>query len=305
LKVWIHDDAKPGGFCISRDISHYTPHRGATPEIRDMSEDTQPDHISKKRVLYTLPGMDAVTVRRDEPYRGADGGALTMDLYYPAGSEVGTRAPAVVFVTGFSDAGAEKMLGCTLKDMGSYVSWARLVAASGMIGITYTNRDPAADAGAVLQHVEQQGGSLGVDERRVGIWACSGNAPAALSLLMQGNAHDVKCAAFVCPYLLDGRGSSEVADAASRWRFVNPCAGQSVSDLRRDVPLLVARAGQDQMPGLNTALDRCMGEALACNLPITFVNHAAAPHAFDLFDDSETTRATIKLVLAFLRFHLR
>jgi hypothetical protein len=270
-----------------------------------MSQDPQADHISKKRVLYTLPGMDGVTVRRDESYRGADGSALPMDVYYPAGFERGRRAPAVVFVTGFSDTGAEKMLGCTLKEMGSYVSWAQLTAASGMIGIAYTNREPAADAHAVLRHVTENATSLGIDERRIGVWACSGNAPVALSLLMQRDAHDVKCAALVCPYMLDAGGSTEVADAADRWRFVNPCAGQSVADLRRDVPLFVARAGHDQMPGLNAALDRCIAESLACNLPITFVNHAAAPHAFDLFDDSEATRETIRLVLAFLRFHLQ
>ena len=56
---------------------------------------------------------------------------------------------------------------------------------------------------------------------------------------------------------------------------------------------------------MNEALDRCVSEALPCNLPITVVNHAAAPHAFDLFDDSEATREIVRGVLAFLQFHLR
>ena len=86
--------------------------------------------------------------------------------------------------------------------------------------------------------------------------------------------------------------------------FVNPFAGKSVDDLPKDTPLFVARAGQDQMPGLNETLDRFLARTLACNLPITFVNHSTAPHAFDLFQDSETSREIIRRILAFLRFHL-
>src|SRR5947207_11136839 len=144
-----------------------------------MSQDTQQDHISKKRVVYTMPGVDAVTVRRDEEYRVTDAGALTMDLYYPPDAKSGARTPAVIFVTGFSDVGAQRMLGCKLKEMESYISWAQLVAASGMVAITYVNDEPAADAEAVVRHVRQNAAPLDIDENRIGVWACSGNGPTA------------------------------------------------------------------------------------------------------------------------------
>ena len=51
---------------------------------------TQHEHISKKRILYTVPGMDNVIVRRDHEYAGRETGSLTMDLYYPA--DAGHRA---------------------------------------------------------------------------------------------------------------------------------------------------------------------------------------------------------------------
>src|SRR5215210_5219422 len=54
------------------------------------------------------------------------------------------------------------------------------------------------------------------------------------------------------------------------------------------------------LPALNDALDRFIAAALARNLPITVVNHAAAPHAFDLFDDSDATREVVRQILAFL-----
>src|SRR5437867_10355368 len=49
---------------------------------------------------------------------------------------------------------------------------------------------------------------------------------------------------------------------------------------------------------------RFLVKALACNLPISFVNHPEAPHAFDLFHDSETSRGIISRILPFLQSHL-
>ena len=269
-----------------------------------MSQNTQQEHISKKRVVYTPPGVEAVTVRRDEVYRETDAGALTMDLYYPPESKRGARTPAVLFVTGFNDAGAQRMLGCRLKEMGSYVSWAQLAAASGLVGITYANSEPAADVHAVLRHIRQHAASLEIDETRIGVWSCSGNVPTALSLLMNDGPDNLTCAVLCYGYLLDLDASTGVADAARQFGFANPCAGQSVDDLRRDMPLFIARAGRDQMPGLNDALDRFMAKALACNLPVTLTNHSTGPHSFDIVDDSDTSREIIRRVLAFLQFHL-
>jgi len=96
-----------------------------------------------------------------------------------------------------------------------------------------------------------------------------------------------------------------VADAARTWKFVNATAGKSVADLRADVPLLVVRAGGDQFAGLNHALDRFVAGALARDLPLTVVNHAGAPHAFDLFDPSEASRLVIQQILWFLRHNMR
>jgi hypothetical protein len=113
-----------------------------------------------------------------------------------------------------------------------------------------------------------------------------------------------KCAALCYGYMLDREGSSDVASAARQFGFANPATGKTVQDLRKDVALFVARAGQDQLPHLNELLDRFVAEALACNLNITFVNHPEGPHAFDLLHDSETSRGIIRQILAFLRFHL-
>ena len=57
-------------------------------------------------------------------------------------------------------------------------------------------------------------------------------------------------------------------------------------------------------PTPRDALDRFVAGALAGNLPLTFVNHASGPHAFDLFDNSDISREIVRRILGFLRFHL-
>jgi hypothetical protein len=76
------------------------------------------------------------------------------------------------------------------------------------------------------------------------------------------------------------------------------------NDLPQDLPLFLVRSGRDEIPGLNDAMDRFAAAALRRNLPMTLVNHPEAPHAFDLFHDSDTSREVVREVLVFLRFHL-
>jgi hypothetical protein len=263
---------------------------------------SSPQDIAAKRVLYSLPGMGAISVQKDVEYQRSGDGPLTMDLYYPPRPE-GGALPAVVFVTGFPDPGTRKVLGRAAKDMGSYVSWAQLVAASGLVAVTYVNHEPA-DVRAVFDYLRQQAAALGVDGERLGVWSCSGSGPMGLSMLMQDGPHPA-CGALVYPYTLDLDGSSGTAAAAKQWGFTDACQGKSIDDVARDRPIFVARAGQDQMPALNATLDRFVAAALARNLPMTMVNHATGPHAFDLFDDSETTRDVIRQILAFFCHQLR
>jgi hypothetical protein len=209
-----------------------------------MGPDTQQqDQISKRRVLYRVAGQQAATVRRDHEYRVVDAGALTMDVYYPPDSTSRARRSAVLFVTGLPDSGAERMVGCRLKEMGSYTSWAELTTTSGLVAITYTNAEPASDAHDVLNYIRQNAAALGIDGKRIGLWACSGSVPTALSLLIQGGRDHLKCAAFCYGYMLDFNGSTRMADSARQFGFVNPCVGKSVADLPRDLPLFIVRAG--------------------------------------------------------------
>jgi acetyl esterase/lipase len=194
------------------------------------------------------------------------------------------------------------MLGCAIKEMESYIGWARLVAASGLVAITYENRDPMEDLRAVLRHVRENSAALGVDPQRIGLIGFSGNGPVMLTALMED--HTLRSGVLFCAFTLDLDGATGIADAQAQWGFANASAGRTVDDLPQDLPLFIARAGRDQFAGLNDALDRFVAKALARNLPLTVVNHPTGPHAFDTADDSETTRDIIRSILGFLRLHL-
>jgi dienelactone hydrolase len=268
-----------------------------------MSQENQQDAISKKMVVHQVPGVDDVAVRQDVKYRVTDDGTLTMDVYYPPDSKSGSRMPAVVFVFGYPDSTIKAMIGSKLKEMGQYISWGRLTAASGLVAIIYETREPTVDIRELLAYVRQNASSLGVDENRIAVWACSGNVPMALSVLMQGTSDYLKCAVLYYGFMLDCEGSNSVAEAAETVGFVNPCVGRTVDDLPQDVPLFIVRAGQDN-PRLNETIDRFLGKAVVRNMPVTLTNYSDGPHAFDILDDSEISREIIRQTLAFMRLHL-
>lgn len=266
-------------------------------------EEMAPSELAKLTVVYSIPGVDEVTVRRDVPYFETESVSLAFDIYYPPGAAADDRRPVVLIVYGYSDAGFPNVFGRSFKEMGQTVSWARLIAASGMVAVLYSNREPVNDVQSVLRHIRDHAASLGIDSARVGLWAASGNVPLALWLLMQ-KEWAVKCAVLCNGFMLDLHGATAVGDMQKTFRFANPGAGKSVDDVRDDVPLLVVRSGRDQFAGVNDSIDGFISAGLQRNLPIRLVNHADAPHAFDVFHDSEVSREIIREILRFMQFHL-
>jgi hypothetical protein len=121
---------------------------------------------------------------------------------------------------------------------------------------------------------------------------------------MRDAARSPACAVFGYGCLLDLDDATDVADAARQFGFVNPGVGRTMTDLRRDVPLFITRAGRDEFPGMTASIDNFIRQGLAENLPLTLVNYAEGRHAFDLFDDSPTSRDIVIQTLRFLRQHL-
>jgi acetyl esterase/lipase len=247
--------------------------------------------------------MDDVAVQRDVPYGPPDRG-LCFDVYYPPAQSNAGCWPAVIIVAGYPGTTEPRPASPPYKAIGWTVSMCQLIAVSGIVAIAYTNREPVADLQALFEHIHECAEPLRIDPTRVGVIATSGNVPTALTTIMQDARRPPSCAVFSCGCLLDLDGATDVADAARQFGFANPGSGRTVADLRRDVPLLITRAGRDQFPSMNASIDRFIRHGLVENLPISFVNHADGPHAFDLFDDSRTSRDIVRQTLRFLRQRL-
>ena len=269
-----------------------------------MAEETQVEQIRKRTVVYRLPEMDAVSVRRDVECRTANGESVLLDLYYPPHQESRAGLPVVVFVMGYPDAGMKAIMGCSAKEVAQYTSWARLAAASGMVGVTYSANEPASGTLEVLRYLRDNARALNLDAARIGIWSCSGNVPNALGVLIHEEPGSIHCAVLCYGLMLDAGESTLATQAQKMFHFVMPEAGKSVADLPATTPLLIVRAGNDEIPPVNESIGRFVADALKLDLPITLVNHRGAPHAFDAILDDEPTREIIRQMLAFLRLHL-
>jgi hypothetical protein len=257
--------------------------------------------VARRPLVLHVAGMDEASVRANQPYREGDDGMF--DLYRGGAAPGEALQPAVIVVMGVPDAGMRRFVGCSAKEMESYVTWARYLAASGFVAITYTNADPVQDAERVLQYVRDHAAALGVDRDRLAIWSCSGNVPTALGLLM--NHADLAAAVLAYGYTIDVDGSTAVAEAKAQFRFADPVAGRSPADLPPHVPLCLVRAGQDALPRLNESLDRFSAHLLKANRPLTLINAPELPHAFDSASDTGSSRAVIRQMQAFLQSHTR
>ena len=265
-----------------------------------MSQDNEREamlrEIAKKRVVYALPEMDAVVVRRDVTFKSQRGTHLPMDVYHPP-FHGQALPPVVLMTTAYPDPSGRA------RNYGPLTSWARLMAASGIAAVVYGSEAPNEDADALLRVLRGQAVSLALDTDRCAVFGASANATVGLSLLMRDR--HLKCGAFLYGYAMDTDGSTTVADAAREFGFVNGCAKRSVEDLPSDVPILFVRAGHDQFPGLNATLDRMIERATARNLPFTLINHASGAHGFDIDEPTAASRAVVQQVIAFMRIWLR
>ncbi|HEY4242617.1 MAG TPA: hypothetical protein VGM88_22520 [Kofleriaceae bacterium] len=189
---------------------------------------------------------------------------------------------AVLFCSGWPDAGLTTFFGKPLRAWQSYRDWARLVARAGLAAVLYGNREPT-DVHALIAHLRANAASLAIDASRIGAWACSGHGPVGLAAL---SSDALACGALLYPYTLD------CAAAAAQFRFATPPVGSIAC------PLLVVRAAADAMPGLNDALDRFLAAHPATRIDVP------GPHAFDLVDDTPHHRAAVAEIVAWLAHHL-
>lgn len=233
-------------------------------------------------VVYREPGTEKIIAQR-HVYSTVGDTSLHFDLYMPSSLKPDEKVPLVVFVNGV---GAMDM-----PEWQVYKDWARLVANHNMAAVTFEarpepfnpaqpNKKAKADTEALLDFLRQNAARLRFDATRIGIFCCSANVKTAMPVVLQPERDYIR--ALVIFY-----GSTNGA-----------------MPLRQDLPILMARAGQDNV-FQNEDMARFFDQALRLDAPAEFLNYPAGLHAFDILNDTEESRSIIRRTLDFFAENLQ
>jgi acetyl esterase/lipase len=254
----------------------------------------------EKRIVYSVPGMENIPVRKDLTYKNADGQTLTADVYLPA-EDKRTPNPVVILIHGGVPPGVHP------KDWGVFVSWGQLIGASGMAAVTFNHRllwnngfDAASLAAAtqdlsdLLGFLRDTAASLSIDASRVGLMAFSAGAP-LLTETITKPTDPVRCLVGFYPYLGPPLTSPNEAPRFS--------ALDSLRLAGKLPPMFVAKAGRDQ-PTLNASIDAFVDQAKTRDVDVRLIEHPEGVHGFDIWNDDDTSREIIRQAVQFMRKYL-
>jgi len=258
------------------------------------------------RVFYKIAGMEGAKVRKDVVYKTVPGIELKADFYVPRrrGAKRSKGLPAVVLIHGGL---LPPNLRTKPKEWGSFVSFGRLAAASGFVGVTFNTRfhnwanlsEPQSDVNDLIAYLRANSERLGIDKDRITLWAFSAGGLLLTEPIRRPPAH-IKCLVAYYPAFRPRDLGSRVPGTISDETLNQFSAVAALGDQKLP-PTLVARAGLDT--DLNRGVDAFIQAALAKNAFIEILNHPAGRHAFDVLDDNDRTGEIVKRTLEFIKTH--
>jgi acetyl esterase/lipase len=258
-------------------------------------------------VVYAVPGMDAVRVRENIVYKtpaSADGALdVKMDVYLPEDAGPARRYPGIIFISGGGVDAPD------WRKAGVFISYGRLAAAQGFIGVTFqkryargpqsltTGRDDTAD---LIRFLRGHADEYGLDPDRFAVWAFSAGGLLLGPLLADPPPGLRAVLNFygLCDAL---PGMPEETRLALRTGGFS--AAESLSEEGALPALFVGRAGLDDA-ALNAGLDAFVQKALRRNALLEVMNHPGGRHGFDVLDPDARSREIIARAFEFLGEHL-
>ena len=223
-------------------------------------------------LVYDIPEMYQVkikTVEYQTLHQPAE--TLLMDVYYPSDWQPNTSLAAVIMANAFPGDGRN---GWTAP------SWARLIAANGLIGVTYDTKY-ADDLDAVAEHLRAHAADLGVNGDRLGVMGGSSNASLAGNFVYQPNREYVKFAVlyYGYQYTPDNFMRDQLDGWGKEYNFYS-AELPDVKQLRTDLPALMVRCGRDSDFNLTT-IDHFLQLAKEAGAPVTLIQFDEGSHGFD------------------------
>jgi len=235
------------------------------------------------KIFYTIPNQEKATVVKDVIYKKVGEKELKIDVYSPAEMKSGTPLPVVLFLSGASDA----------KNWNVFKNYGELAAANGIIGVTFDKRFPQGEAGIttgledtndLISFLRQNADKYNIDKDRVCLWAFSAGG-SLIFAGMQENKLFIRC-------------------LVSYYAITPMNVRRQVTTLGDKLPpMLIARAGKDSQ-FINNSIDLFIQEAVNRNARVNFYNYPDGVHAFELFNDTESTREILRHTFQFMKDQL-
>lgn len=278
-------------------------------KAQDKSQPTRKSfaEIVNMPVVYSVPAMDKVRIKKGVTYKSEANLELKMDVYIPPNLKKGDKRPAVFFIHGGTAPENRP------KDWGVFASWGKLVGASDLVGVVFTHRMgfpkpefalAESDLNDAVDYVRKNADSLNVDGDRIALVSFSAGGPLLSGPMRETRSFVRGLVAFYS--FLDIRQSEMHKQTIGDPEILKKYSPISylVPNNRRLPPILIARAGLDEIPGLNAATDRFISEALSKNINVELMNHPSGIHGFDNQVGDDRSREIIRRVLTFLRENL-
>ena len=242
-------------------------------------------------VVYQVPGMDAVQAQHDIVYKTVEETRLGLDIYSPPGMPKDAGFPGVLLVHGGPIPPNTSPLP---KDWAAFASCGRLLAASGLVGVTFNYRyysstdltTPGADIAAALHYVREHRKAWGLAANRLCVWIFSG-AGRLLPFILHDALDWMTC--LVTYYALLDLPQDKATDELLSRAF--------------KLPIFVAKAGLDH-PNINLSIDHFAQKARAAQAQVELMEHAQGHHGFDIFDDDARSREIVARTIAFIKAHV-
>jgi acetyl esterase/lipase len=194
------------------------------------------------------------------------------------------------------------------RDSGVYISYGKILGASGFTAITFSKRyerdmDDSVkleDFHDLVGYIRGHAAELHVNADDMAFWAFSGGGALLGRVVAEMQPY---ARAVVCFYCVAGVDFPSPQVANSKMSEKLSLTAQIENAPGAVPPIFVGRAGWDSAD-LNRNLDRFIAEAIAKNLSIEVMNHPTGRHGFDIIDPNARSREIIQRALDFLRTHL-
>ena len=231
-------------------------------------------------IVYAVPGMELVVATYTDVSFSTEKKSLKLDVYVPPDLAADERLPAVLFVHGSAPAARN------LKNHGQYVSWGKLVGASGLIAVPF-NWDYPDPSGIeqLIAFVREHADEFQIDRDRLCLFSISAGVSVGFTVALKDSPTYLRC---VIGY------------------YGNPSPALELIESREAAglpPILLAKAGIDD-PTFIEGTDRFANELNALGAPVTLLTHENGVHAFDLRIDDDRSREIIEQTIDFIKLHL-